>query len=185
MKLKIAGCFITVSPAFCCIITLLLLVDQTGTMGSVLLGALIHEIGHCVCLGWFGCLPDSIRFSPFEINMVCLRSPARWYQRLMVALGGIVANLMCACFSKGEWRLIHLFFAVFNSLPIFSMDGYQALSLCLSSVSWGEKLLRRISVVTLILLGASGVWYWLCFRNPLLVLFVLYMCLLQIRAKSG
>ncbi len=47
-------------------LTVLLVIDQTGLMGRLLGAMAIHEAGHLTMMVLVGCSPKEIRFLPFE-----------------------------------------------------------------------------------------------------------------------
>lgn len=180
MTFHLFNCKITISPLFPGVITLLLLVDTTGMMSRMLLAVMLHECGHLAFMTGFGCLPKAVVFSPFEVNMVAGNRVLTPWQQALVSAGGILSNCVAAAAVSGDLRMINIFLAVFNGLPIFSMDGYQLLELLLGKGSLGLTLL---STVVLGAVGLFGCWLFWKAHNPLLLLFCSYLSVLQIRGQ--
>jgi len=183
MKFRLGNCHIFVSPLFTGMITIMLLIDQTGMMGVFLGAVLLHELGHVLFMIWFGCLPNHIQLLPFEINIIAHRSPPFRWQRILLASGGILAGLIVGIAVRGEFGIVNLFLAGFNSLPIFSMDGYQIIWLLLGNFRYGRQVLLFVSWITMAIIAAIGSWLLVQHHNPLLLLFCIYMSVLQIRQK--
>lgn len=183
MSFYIGHCYITLSPLFTGVITLMLLIDTTGMMSLFLLAMLIHEAGHLLFMRLFHCLPRQIQLLPFEVNMITDSLNGSVIQNIFISAGGVMANLLTAGMFHGDFRTVNLFLAVFNGLPIFSMDGYQIIQLLCDRHSVLEKIPMVLSAVTIALVGGLGLYLLVVAHNPLLLLFCLYMSVLAIRAK--
>jgi Zn-dependent protease len=183
VSLYFFGCKIVISPLFTGMITLMLLIDTTGLMGLLLATMLIHEAGHLFFMAWFGCLPKEICFLPFEIKMVAEKTPAIRFQQVLVSAGGILANLLTCLISFGDFRVVNLFLACFNGLPVFSMDGYQLLVVLCSFFDKLQWIPQVCSWITITCLAVFGAWSLIHSRNPSLLLFCLYMGILTLKTK--
>jgi stage IV sporulation protein FB len=130
-------------------ITILLCIDQTQMMGLVLGAMAIHELGHVTMMILVGCPPREIRFLPFEINIVSDQSCSSAWEQFSISVGGIIINLLVFLVFIGEpFGYVNLYLALFNALPLYSMDGYQILTHL-----FGEKSPVTIGVCTLFTLG--------------------------------
>lgn len=184
MTLRLFGCRITVSPLFMGMVTVTLLIDTTGMMGLLLGAMLLHEAGHLVWMALFRCLPKEICFLPFEINMIADEVALSRRQQGLIAAGGIFMNGLFFLVCPGPFGRINLFLAVFNGLPVYSMDGWQLLCLLIGGFAHGEGIMRSVCVVTATGLLLVSVGMLVKEHNPMLLLFLLYMGLLGIREKK-
>lgn len=185
MTLHIRHCSVYISPLFMGMITLMLLIDRTGIMNLLLAAMLLHEAGHLLFMGLFDCLPNKIILLPFEINIVASKTPSFLWQEWLISGAGIFANGIAFLLFNGDFAKVNLFVAIFNSLPIVSMDGFQMLSLLLDSLRYGKEVLWIISAITIIGVAAAGGWMLWRFHNPLLLLFGIYMGLFSIRCRKN
>ncbi len=180
MTFWLGKCKVYISPLFPGLITLLLFVDTTGMMSRLLLAIAVHEGGHWLFLKWFNCMPKAVMFYPFEVNMVAGTQPLFAYQQILISCGGVLANLVLAAITGGALRFANLFLALFNLLPIYSMDGYQLLELGLGK---HPRFLAVLSAVTVGGICFVGIWLFCIAQNPMLLLFGLYLGVLQIRRQ--
>ncbi|MBR3844038.1 MAG: hypothetical protein IKM39_00855 [Clostridia bacterium] len=180
MNLKLARCSVFISPVFMGMITVLLVIDQTGLMGAMLGAMLLHEIGHLAIMAWFGCFPKEILLLPFEINIAADQSCATMFQQFCISAGGIVMNVLAFLLVRGEFGNINLYLALFNALPLYSMDGYQMVALLLYTK---KRWLFVISFVTTLVLAVLGIWLVWVHKNPMLLLFVVYLLALGVGEK--
>lgn len=173
MRIKLWNCYLFISPVFMGMITLFLLIDQTGLMNGLLVAMLIHELGHLVMMILLGYPPREVRFLPFEINVIADQSTASSYERFCISVGGIVANLLVGFAFLGKpFGYVNFYLALFNALPLYSMDGYQILSLLAGQK---RKIVFWISAgITLMVLGV-GLWLLIGKNNPMLLLFGIYL----------
>ncbi len=180
MRTKLGNCQVFISPVFMGMLTILLVIDQTNLMGTMLVAMLLHEIGHLVVMWWCGCFPKEILLLPFEINISADQSCATALETFFIALGGIGANLLAWLLMGGTFGNINLYLALFNALPLYSMDGYQILSIML----YHKKFwVFGVSMVTTIALVLFGSWLLLVHKNPMLLLFVVYLLALGFGEK--
>ncbi len=182
MRFRLGRCEITVSPLFTGFITILLFIDRTGTMSLFLLAVLIHEAGHFLFLAWFQCLPVAIWLLPFEINVVSPATAVSRLQQVLISLGGVFGGVLAGVLTRGNFSMVNWFLAGFSALPVYSMDGYQVL-LLLCDRMWYQYAVRLLSIITISAIAGIGVWVFLCNHNPMLLLFCVYMSVLQIRTK--
>lgn len=172
MRFSLARCQIFVSPIFMGMITILLILDQSGTMGATLGAMVIHELGHLVVMGVVGCFPQKIYLLPFEINLVSDQSGNSMGERFCISFGGILANVLVWLFVGGKFGNINFFLALFNGLPLYSMDGYQILcQVFRNQIGW----VYGISGITTLLVLCLGVWLLVVNHNPMLLLFIIYL----------
>ncbi len=183
MRFRVGQCVITISPWFTGMLTLMLLIDTTGMMSPLLLALICHECGHLAVMMRFQCLPKSISFGLFEVNMVASNIVLQRYQKALLAGAGILVNGVLALFTSGKLQTANLYLGLFNGLPVFSMDGYQLLSLMIGNSARGKFFVHLISAVCILLLAGAGICLLVYVGNPLLLLFCLYMSFLQIRTQ--
>ena len=181
MRVKLFGCVLWISPVFMGMITILLCVDQTKMMGLMLGAMAIHELGHVTMMILVGCSPREIRFLPFEINIVSDQSCSSSWEQFSISVGGIIINLLVFLVFIGEsFGFLNLYLALFNALPLYSMDGYQILT------HWfGKKSLVTLGICTLFTLVVlvGGGWLLLKEKNPMLFLFALYLLVVGVGEK--
>lgn len=137
LQFNFLGCAFSISFPFFAIITLLLLVDNNGTILWGISAALVHELGHIFAMVIKKCPPKKISLRAFDINIVDRTRGARSYNDdLLILMAGPLSNLVFVLvlyfvyrFGNCDWLIVpifeNIFIAIFNILPIESLDGGQ------------------------------------------------------------
>ncbi len=162
------------------------MVDRERLLLHILLAAALHECGHMAAVYAAGGEIASFRITLFG-GELCIRNAARlsYGQELLAVLAGPGSNLACALFlahmatSLGWERAyviagIHASLAVFNLLPLRSLDGGRALFLALSYLTQPITADRAVHVVSclclgLLLVAGAGLQGMLGIQLPLLL----------------
>ena len=168
MSLYIFGVRVDISYPLAAVMTLAMIYDSSMSALVCLLAVLIHEGGHLLMLGISGAMPGRIRITLFDISIVdrgkALRSTG---YELAVVLAGITANLLLAgtsfvinsIFPCHFWEgLIYanLTMALFNGLPVDSLDGGQAVFLLLSQKLSPYRALIILDIISFAVLVPAG-----------------------------
>ncbi len=171
MKLKIGGIVFEISFPLAAVMTAVILFDSSLSVVVCFLSVIFHESGHLVMLHHFGCMPESIRLTLFDIAIVDKSKSLRGFsQEIAVVMAGIAFNflfgtaalILLHIFSGGIWELFvnaNYTLAFFNLLPAETLDGGQALLLILCRKMEMRKAMITadiISVVIIIPLGILG-----------------------------
>lgn len=170
--INIAGPKVTVSLYFAVFIACLLVLDHTGLAVFALLCVVVHEAGHITAAALTGAGINAVQFRLFGISIRMKGNVSLSYgQELAVSLAGCAANaLLCFAafiavktgFFVFQMQMIFLFslmIALFNLLPVASLDGGRALYLLIENRSDGEradKLLRLCSFCFILPLATAG-----------------------------
>lgn len=143
-----------------------------------LLSSLFHECGHLFFLALFGERPERIVFAQFGIRIDRQQSVSLDYKKeAVIALGGIAMNfLLCVFFTavyficKNELLLYGVFsnilIAALNMMPIDMLDCGNFLRYMLLmryDEQKTEKVLKRVSDITALVMTALFVVYTICF----------------------
>ena len=167
MKIKTGSLIWEISFPLAAVMTAVILYDSSLSVTVCFLSVIIHESGHLAVMRLFGIRPERIRLRLFDFAIIDRsKTLLSFAQELAVISAGVTANLLTAgicLFIPGDTasKLVSadLTLALFNALPIGSLDGGQALSLILCRYLNIEKALLAadiISVLTLIPLTAFG-----------------------------
>ena len=170
MKIRVRDCCVQISFFFFLTVCLALILDKTNTAVLALCAAGVHEMGHLLCMLFFGERPACVRVAPFGFCIT--RAPCGSYrQEILIALAGPAANLLAAlllfvtakvcktsCLNRAI--LVNLSLALFNLIPIEPLDCGRAVlyRLCARTDSArAERIVFFIGVFFLIPLTACGV----------------------------
>lgn len=105
-------------------------------LATVLLAAVIHELGHCLVLRRLGARVTGLRIGVFGAVLETDGRALSYGGELLAVLAGPVANLLCAlalvALGGSRWAVpigAHLALCAFNLLPVRPLDGGKALYL--------------------------------------------------------
>lgn len=184
-------CRVTFSVYFLVLITCMLALDTTLLTALALFCAAIHEMGHSCFLWLFRVRVTEISFHLFGVEIqVDDRNRLSYRQEFLLALGGIFANaLLCSVMALFCWLQVwqgparavfsmSLFLALFNALPVGSLDGGRALEtfICMHTTPQvAEGALQICSVIFLMPVGAYAFWLLLHVHNVTLLAAVVYL----------
>ena len=198
MLLRLKRCDVEIHFLFAAAATLMLILDTGGTSALCLASCLAHECGHLLCLMALGENPRKIYLGVFGMRIERTGGVRLSLARdCLAALAGPAVNLLLAglfaalggrngigAFHKAA--LVNLGLALFNLLPVETLDGGQALYYILSAGRIGEEKARQIGartsmivLIPLICLGAallvhSGYNFTLLIVSAYLFLLFLY-----------
>lgn len=140
MRLKLFGYDITISYYFGAMIPLAMLLDTTGTVLWGMFAAAVHELGHLCMMRLLKCPKCRIRITVFGIQMVQEEYGGYGFRRdCLISLAGPLVNLnffaafaalggfLPECGLQNAPALSQLAIGLFNLLPVFPLDGGQAL----------------------------------------------------------
>lgn len=171
IKIEFRGCLVIVSFPFMVLFTLLLLFDDNSTVCWSLLAALFHECGHVFAMIFNKNNPSQICFRAFSVDIIDINKTQRDYNtEVFILFSGPLANLIVASVLLSFYRIFccrflrvfataNLFLAVFNLLPIESLDGGQIVSNILLrkfQVRTAEKIAFVLSILTLLPIAILG-----------------------------
>ncbi len=191
-RVKILDCIFTITFPFMVIITGLLLVDNNYAILQGGFAALIHELGHIFAMILRSCKPKEIQFRAFDINIIDEKESVRTYRDdIFILLAGPMFNILFSglfyfiysisgnktfLFSVSE----NIFLAVFNMLPIESLDGGQILNSILSikfKVKTVYLLTTAVSFIVILPIFALG--FYILLRSKYNFSLLLLSCYLM------
>lgn len=200
MQFKCKSITVKISFLFIAVI-LIAIINQNSKLPIILIiSALLHEAGHLICLFLTRTKVCAVYFNIFGMKIVKGINPRinYWYE-CKIALMGPLVNIIVFiitltlffCFKSAvllKFALVNLFLALFNLLPIFSLDGGSALFFFLASKKTpfkahkSVKIISFIFVIPLILFGVFQLFNTKC--NFTLLLLGLYLIVLLIFKNS-
>lgn len=185
------ACQITFSVYFLVLITCLLALDSTGLTALALFCAAIHEMGHLLVLFIFRIHIKEIAFHLFGVDIHADEKDRLSYeQEVLLALAGIIANLLLCMVMAIFWRTgiwigpaqavfsMSLVLAMFNVLPVGSLDGGRALEALIcahATPQTAERILYICSVLVLLPVGSYGFGLLIHAHNVTLLAAAVYL----------
>lgn len=171
MEINLRQTKIKISFLFFAVLTLLLCYGVSNKIKLVLLFSLLHEAGHLFSV--FLCSSNAYEVSFGALGMTITKGsekPGSYTRDFIIAFSGPLVNIFfCILFSvmyyfnRNESLLlctgINLFIALFNLLPVFSLDGGRMLEAVLYkkfSLKKAEAILKAVSFFTLIPMMTAG-----------------------------
>lgn len=171
MQLIIHKTRLSVTFPFSAVVMLMLLFCDSETVLVSLASSLLHEAGHLFFMFKFHSQPSLICFGAFGIRIERQNTtPLSAEKEALVALGGIIVNMLLALFGAGAYllfesafgiklALVNGFIGCFNMLPCSLLDFGRFLECMLSSRPDCEALLRLISHLTMLAVAAGCLLY--------------------------
>ena len=150
------------------LMTAVIIFDTSMSVIICFAGVIAHEAGHLLALRYFGSYPQKIKLTLFDIAIIDRKKTTLSDKaELIITLAGVTVNFILAgisyFFIQNPYMEIffntNLTLGLFNSLPIDSLDGGQALFILLSrkfSPFTSMKILDIISFIILIPVAAMG-----------------------------
>lgn len=131
--------------------------DRDGSMTLLLLAALLHELGHLLCIRLSGGRVEDVRLT---VSGADIRYGGG--ADLLIAAGGPLASLLAAVTAVrlGAMRFtgLNLALCLFNLLPVYPLDGGRLLALTLERLlgpDRGERMTKAVSLTSALLLAAA------------------------------
>ncbi len=138
IRFKLLGYPISISYYFSAMLEFLLLIDESGAAFAGLMAAGCHELGHILMMWCLRCPKCSIRFTAYGIKIIQRNFGGYGYWRdFFIAVAGAAVNFLffglltmldiCfPCWTLKNMAMSQLAIGAFNILPIYPLDGGQA-----------------------------------------------------------
>ena len=180
-------------------VTLMLLFCHSQTVILCLMSSTLHEAGHLILMYASGQKVTSVTFGAFGVRIDRQNSSAISYKNeAVIAFGGIGVNLLVALISAVYYNFTHcnfaisltavnIFIALFNSIPIDTLDMGRVLRytlLCLYDETKCNTILNILSVFTVNILAVTTIIYSIKFTvNPSLIAVTVYLYVITLFKK--
>lgn len=131
MRFKLFKVSVKISFLLIVMLTLFVFIDENKTAFFGFLAALLHELGHIFAAEFLGCEIRELAFMPFGIRMKLKKGleTLSKKKKIIVLFSGCAVNFLC-CFllfiinnRLTVIATLHLIIAVFNLLPVGTLDG--------------------------------------------------------------
>ena len=150
--------------------------------------SVIHEIGHIVTGLVFRMKPEKLEVMPFGLAISFYFNENK-IKELFVTLAGPITSLVVAILcTNQEMAYSNILILLFNLLPLYPLDGGRIIKTLLDmklEVTHSEKLIDKISKITLIILtiiSSIAVYYY---KNIAIFLVCIFLWFLVIQEKNG
>ena len=190
MKIQTDRFDLILSPLFFAVITLLLTFSVDSTVLIALISSILHEYGHLLVLLKLGCEIKSVTLSFYGMKILRQgETKLDLKKEITVCLAGVTVNFFLCVLSflfgfifESQLLIkifsVNLILGIFNSLPVFSLDGGRAflnLLECRFDIIKSEKILRIISFVFLGFITVSGIILFIKNGNFTLLVCCIYI----------
>lgn len=154
MKINLGKTSLRINISFAAVITLMLILDESGLCAVALFCCIIHEAGHIICLLILGESPSSVELSFYGIKLERKEpSVLTAAEELAVYAAGPVMNFVFSAFMLPfasehsgikTAATISFFIGIFNLVPCAPLDGGNIIFSFLSYMVDEEKA-KKIS----------------------------------------
>ena len=161
---------------------------------------IFHELAHLTITLLFGKEIENFKFS---LSGVCIELKKKRFdlkgnkrlkkeniEEIILYLAGPISNIILAYIFNNNKMIceINIAFAILNLLPIFPLDGYNILDNLLELFSMRlkkrEVILEILSNILIFILFFVGIVQLLFLFNPSIIMFSLYVFLIQFNNKK-
>ncbi len=163
MKLNLGKSVLKINVSFAAVITLMLILDGSGTCAIGLFCCVIHEVGHIICLLFLGEKPESVELSFYGIKLERRRcSNLTAAEEMAVYAAGPFMNFVLSAFmlpfASGHTGMktaaaISFCVGIFNLLPCSPLDGGNILSSFLNFMTDEDKSRKICFIVSCIVIA--------------------------------
>lgn len=179
-------------------LTVVLTADTTGMCLCCVLAAICHELAHIAAMALQHTEVKRIKVSLFEIDIKDVNKGKRSFiGELIVILSGPIVNIIlfvifsllfniCNIDLFLKFARANLVLGIFNILPVVSLDGGNALTLCLQrnlQLERTDNIMKIISLFIVVPMGIIG--FLILFASPynftLLFTSFYLMCIILVR----
>lgn len=173
MEISLFGVNVRIGFAFFCVLTILLCFDFREEIKLALLFSVLHEAGHLTAILCLKQRPKLVSFGLFGMTIVeGSTTDYNYRQELITALSGPAVNLAFAAlflifyhtFETSAFLkcfAINAAIALFNLMPVFSLDGGRALEALLKakiSPQNADRIMKLVSFVFVVLIDCFGIY---------------------------
>ena len=172
---------IYIKPGFCVAVGIGIMILPLKLVIAWIVAALIHELGHIICIRLFGIRVVSISVGLEGVQIIT--DELTWAQECSVALSGPAAGLSLLLLSRfiPTIALFAFFQSVYNLLPVYPLDGGRvALCIIISLFpNIGLKIYKLILfglfvlLISLLFVFAASNWIMVI---PVLILLLKVKC---------
>lgn len=146
------------------LMTAVIIFDTSMSVIICFISVIMHESGHLLALKHYGSYPQKIKLTLFDIAIIDRQKITRNdHAELVITLAGVTVNFIMAgifyllfFFFRNEFLetffMTNLTLGLFNSLPVDSLDGGQALLILLSKHFSPFHAVRILDILSFIIL---------------------------------
>lgn len=184
---------------FALTVTLMLIFCHKETVLLCLVSSLLHEAGHLILMYIFKQRVTDVTFGTFGIRIDRqFETRASYKNEAVIAFGGIGVNLIIAltsaiyhsfsgCSFSMRLMAVNIFIAIFNSIPIDTLDMGRVLRytlLCRYDESLCHIVMKTVSFIAVNLLALTCIIYSLSFAvNVSLIAVTVYLYVITLFKK--
>lgn len=190
------------------------LTDKISIYSTVMIFAIIHELGHLLCGLFLGFKPQNIVIMPYGIklnfklnfndyNKKVKKGNMISIKKIIIALAGPILNMiifgiaMIMTAIKGDFTILgitnkniiysNLIIAMFNLIPIYPLDGgriVQELLHIFKGLRLSYTYIQDISLISIALLTAVSSVLVLYYKNIVMLIVLAYLWKLVIQTEK-
>lgn len=196
MKIKHGETTLRINVSFAAVVTLMLILDESGLCALSLFCCAVHEVGHIICLMLLGEKPVLLELSFYGIKLERRGETGSGIDDILVFLSGPAMNLIMSalllCFFRGNEALktaaaVSSAIGCFNLIPCRPLDGGNIVYALLCRHMREEKAERisfAVSAAVIAPMGMIGFAFALRYGNFTLALAAVYLAAISFLNKK-
>ncbi|MDE6241966.1 MAG: hypothetical protein K2M08_06080 [Anaeroplasmataceae bacterium] len=156
--------------SFLLLLCIISLSPKQSIIVKLFLCLFIHEIGHLFFITLFRYKIEKLELSIFGFFLKLENTKEEFYKDFIIYFGGIFFNLILYFLIPDEtMRKINLILILFNSLPIYPLDGFNIIKTSLSYFFPYRFVLKMMSIVSLFG-GVAGIGISIYFKMDIFII---------------
>lgn len=197
-KIKLSNNKIIIDPMAVFFVTLITVIDKTGTVPVFLLSALLHETGHIAAILLCKGSINQIKLEPFCLTLERPQTDTSILKDILISASGVFTNfillLVSVCFYKKTGGSFFMFFSmtngligVYNLLPLSFLDGGELITQA-EKLIFKEKargIIPKAFHISTVILGIITAVLLIVKKNYLYALLCFYPILLNSANKKS
>ncbi len=179
MKFRLCNISFEVNYLFLSMLILYLAFDRTGVYLPLLIGMVVHEFSHIICLIMFSCKIHSIHLNIGAITITHSDNITK-IKRIISILAGPFSNFlisMIAMLCKNEMLFfVNLILALYNLLPINGLDGGELIRISLTGIL-SNKIIEIILGTTTVIVAVCFILCCILLSKMVFSVYLLLFCI--------
>lgn len=195
MKIKARGTQIHLNIFMLAVPILMLIAGYIKEYAAAFFSIMLHEMGHVAVAHIYGCGTNDLRVTPFGFSVSINDKGCSRKALILIYLAGPIVNLLIFGAAniaalvlphmEDLWKTIsitNIFFALFNLVPAFPLDGgrilLEALAEKVGLLGAGRLIYRLTLLISVTILLAGAYQFYISAFNISLIVIALYIIIL-------
>lgn len=176
IEFNIKKCNVKLSFWFAVVLSLLCICDKQGVIVCSFVCAVLHEMGHVIAMVYLNVNLKKLHFRAYCVDIVFDDCNIKIDKQILIAFSGVICNfvlfvLFLIAFLIFNFKVLYVFaicnlsLAIFNILPISSLDGGNIFYLFLLKKFESKTAEKLVDIFSCVLLITLSILCFLLMKN--------------------